>query len=117
MKKVIICLCMFLFSAVNAVNASPVDLQVRIVNPNGPHKPIGRGPVEIPSVILEDHTLVFNSSCDNCALYLFNEDGDIEYATVISEGTTSLTLPSSLSGEYEIQLLRGQFIFYGFIEL
>lgn len=117
MKKVIICLCMFLFSAVNAVNASPVELQVRIIDPTHHDGPVGRGPVEIPSVILEGHTLVFNSSCDNCALYLFNEDGDIEYATVISEGTASMTLPSSLSGEYEIQLIRGQFIFYGFIEL
>lgn len=117
MKKVIIYLCMFLFSAVNAVNASPVELQVRITDSSISHKPIGRGPVEIPSVILEGHTLVFNSSCDNCALYLFNEDGDIEYSTVISEGTTSLILPTSLSSEYEIQLLRGQYIFYGFIEL
>lgn len=117
MKKVIICLCMFLFSAVKAVNASPVDLQVRIVNPNGPHKPIGRGPIAIPSLSLEDHTLSFDTSCDNCELYLFNEDGDIEYSTVISEGTTSLILPASLSGEYEIQLIRGQIIFYGSIEL
>ena len=94
-----------------------VDLQVGIVDPNdgdgGQHK----GPVLIPSISIEGYTLYFTTPCDGCTLRLLDENDVVVYSTVIPTGTTSLVLPSYLSGEYEIQIIRGNLCFYGYITL
>jgi hypothetical protein len=48
---------------------------------------------------------------------LVNEDGDVEYAIEIPENTSTITLPFYLYGEYELQILRGNYCFFGFVEL
>ena len=94
-----------------------VDLQVGIVDPNdgdgGQHK----GPVLIPSISIEGYTLYFTTPCDGCTLRLLDENDVVVYSTVIPTGTTSLVLPSYLSGEYEIQIIQGNFCFWGYIAL
>ena len=57
------------------------------------------------------------TSCDGCILRLINEDGDVEYAIEIPENTSTITLPFYLYGEYELQILRGNYCFFGFVEL
>jgi hypothetical protein len=42
---------------------------------------------------------------------------DAIYSELIPAGTTSLQLPSSLSGSYEIRLLMGTYYFRGYITL
>lgn len=98
-------------------SSQEVVLQVKKEKPVGTVGPIKRSPVMIPSVSLEDHTLFFNTSCDGCTLQLINEDGDLEYNVIIPENTTTVTLPFNLEGEYLIQIIRGQYCFYGYIEL
>ena len=41
----------------------------------------------------------------------------VVYSTVIPTNTTNLVIPSTLSGEYEIQIIQGNICFYGYIEL
>ena len=100
-----------------SVYADPIDipLQVGYEDPingdDGQHK----GSVLIPSVSLDDYSLIFNTPCDGCTLRLLDEDGFVVYSTVIPMGTTSLVLPSWLSGEYEIQIIQGSFCFHGYI--
>ena len=98
-------------------NSVPVYLQVKPVEPDLTKGPIRRSPVMAPSLSLEDHTLFFNTSCDGYVLRLVNEDGDVEYDTVIPEDIEILTLPFYLEGEFELQIIRGQYCFYGSIEL
>ena len=43
--------------------------------------------------------------------------GDVEYAIEIPENTSTITLPFYLYGEYELQILRGNYCFFGFVEL
>ena len=108
------------FNAQSAENSSLLEelhLQVRYSNPTTPYTPIKRSPVQVPSMSLSDHTLYFNTSCDGCTLQLVNEDGDIEYDIIIPESTSTITLPLNLSGEYELQIIRGNYCFYGYIEL
>lgn len=76
-----------------------------------------RGPVLIPEVSIEGYTLFFDTPCDGCLLRIVNEDDDVEYSTIIPIGTTSLVLPSYLSGEYELQIISGNYVFYGDISL
>lgn len=94
-----------------------VILHIKTENPIQATGPIRRSPAMAPSVSLEDHTLYFNTPCDGCTLQLINEDGDVEVDVVIPEDTTTLTLPFYLEGEFLIQIIRGRYCFYGFIEL
>ena len=94
-----------------------LSLEVRRIDPSVPVRNIKRSPVRIPSVSILDHTLYFASSCDGCTLRLVNEDGDVEYAVEIPENTSTITLPFYLSGEYELQIIRGNYCFFGFVEL
>lgn len=94
-----------------------LSLEVRLIDPSIPVKNIKRSPVRIPSLSIQDHTLYFATSCDGCVLQLVNEDGDVEYAVEIPENTSTISLPFYLSGEYELQIIRGNYCFFGFVEL
>ena len=106
------------FSSVR-VNADPlnVPLQVGYEDPTGnqinPHK----SPVLIPEVSIEDYTLYLDDSCAGCTLRLLDENGDVAYTTVIPDGIDEISLPSTLSGDYELQIVRGNWCFYGYINL
>ena len=94
-----------------------LSLQVRLIDPSIPTRGIKRSPAKAPSLSILDHTLYFATSCDGCILRLVNEDGDVEYAIEIPENTSTITLPFYLYGEYELQILRGNYCFFGFVEL
>jgi hypothetical protein len=92
-----------------------LNLQVRIYDPTNPYQNPHRNPVEVPEVSLDGHTLTFYTSCLGCTLRLVNEEDEVVYTTIITSDT--LVLPSTLEGEYEIQIIQGQWCFYGWIEL
>lgn len=121
MKRSILALALILLASLT--DATPknvcdeVVLQVTITDPTEDQRPIKRGPVVIPSVSLEEHTLLFTTPCDGCTLRLINEDGEMKYITVIPAGTATLVLPSYLSGEYQLQIIRGNYCFWGYIDL
>ncbi len=102
-----------------SVYADPIDipLQVGYEDPingdDGQHK----GSVLIPSVSLDDYSLIFNTPCDGYTLRLLDENGVVVYSVVIPTGTTSIVLPSCLSGDYKIELQMGYWKFTGYIML
>ena len=71
----------------------------------------------IPEVSIEDYTLYFDTPCDGCVLRVVNELGVAEYTTVIPVDADELVLPSYLSGDYELQIIRDNWCFYGDITL
>ena len=123
MKRKLILLLSFFMGIAPLANvdvlAQPVEveLQVCFEDPkvNQPSEP--RSPILIPSVGLDGYTLLFYTPCDGCTLRVVSCDEVVEYTTVIPAGATSLTLPSYLSGNYELQIIRGNFCFYGDISL
>ena len=46
-----------------------------------------------------------------------DEDGDVVYTTTVFSAETEIVLPSTLSGDYEIQLVMGNWLFTGLIQL
>jgi hypothetical protein len=46
-----------------------------------------------------------------------DEDGEVVYTTTVFSNETQVALPSNLSGDYEIELLMGNWKFTGWIEL
>ena len=106
------------FTSVN-VYADPegVDLQVGYIDPNNGDDGQPKTPILIPEVSLDDHTLFFDTPCDGCTLRLVDANNNVVYSTIIPTGTTSLVLPSYLSGEYKLQIIQGNIYFYGYINL
>ena len=80
---------------------------------NGP----GRNPIEVPLVYIEDYALTFEVNHPEYVLTIKDEVGTVIYSTVVYSTQTQVALPSSLSGDYEIQLVMGNWLFTGWINL
>ena len=91
------------------VLADPVDLNVGYVDPTGNEIGQQRGPITIPEVSIDDYTLSFITPCDGCTLRLLDENDNAVFTTIISSST--LVLPSTLSGDYRIEIISGNYCF------
>lgn len=84
-------------------------------------QPIGDGnpktPVTVPKVYIDDYTLLFETNHPEYVLYIKDENDNVVYSTVISSIQTQVVLPSTLSGNYEIHLVMGNWLFTGWIYL
>ena len=77
----------------------------------------GRGSIEVPLVYIENNTLTFQINHPDYVLTIKNEDGDVVYTTTVFTTDTEVILPSTLSGDYEINLVMGNWLFTGWINL
>ena len=117
-KSIIISLLAAMLSLCNvSAYAAPEGVDLQYVDPDNGDEGFHKSPITIPDISLENHTLYFYTPCDGCTLRLLDENDNVVYSTVIATGTTSLVLPSTLSGEYEIQIIQGNICFYGYINL
>lgn len=125
MKKLILSILLLLASSFSDAIAQitgenyyeEIVLHVNFDDPILHDKPVKRSPIRIPSISINDHTLYFYSSCDGCTLRLYDEKGDLVVNLIIPENSSTINLPSFLTGEYEIQILKGNYCFYGYIKL
>lgn len=77
----------------------------------------GRPSIEVPLVYIEDYTLSFEANHPDYVLIIRDEDGSVVYNTMVYSTQTTVILPSTLSGDYEIDLVMGNWLFTGRIEL
>ena len=70
-------------------------------------------PITAPTVYIDDYTLLFEASHPEYVLYIKDEDGNVVYSTVVSSTQTQVVLPSTLSGNYQIELVMGNWLFKG----
>lgn len=86
-----------------------------------PDLPIGNGypksPMRPPVVYIDDYTLTFVADHPDYVLTIKDEDGDVVHTTTVYSAETQVILPSTLSGEYEIELRMGYWKFTGWINL
>ena len=118
MKKLLISNLFILLMSTSAMAWEPIPFTVTIEEDDQPilhgH---GRGPIEVPLVYIEDYILTFEAYHPEYVLNLKDEDGTVVYSTVVYSTQTQVVLPSSLSGDYEIQLVMGNWLFTGWINL
>ena len=85
------------------------------------NSPVGNGypksPTDPPTVYIEDYTLMFENYHPEYILNIKDENGIVVYSTVVYSTQTQVVLPSTLSGNYEIRLVLGSWVFTGWIEL
>lgn len=93
----------------------PVELQTGFNDPTENQGEPSRGPVLEPEVSIDDHTLSVDTSCYGYTLRLVDEDDNVVFSTIIT--STTVILPSTLSGEYELQLIPtdSSIYFYGYV--
>ena len=76
-----------------------------------------KSPITPPNVCVEDYTLFFTPNHPDYLLIIKDEDGEEVYATTVFSTETEVMLPSTLSGNYQISLIMGNWIFTGSITL
>ena len=81
----------------------------------GPGHP--KTPITAPKVYIDDYTLLFEANHPEYVLYIKDEDDNVVYSTVVSSAQTQVVLPSTLSGDYQIELVMGYWHFSGWINL
>jgi hypothetical protein len=122
MKKFLVFISFLLFAGVHAsaetLQYSYVHLQERVK----PTKPLGgypRSPIECPEIGIDGYTLYLSNVSYDITLVLVDSEGEDAYTVFIPAGTTSVVLPSTLSGEYELQLIPtiGDYYYCGDITL
>jgi len=92
-----------------------LELEFSFGDNSGTHNPLPKAPIRMPKVYKQGCKLSFLTSCNGCNLQLVNEEDEIEYSIIIPSNTNTVELPSYLSGEYRIEIIRGRFIFWGII--
>lgn len=100
---------------------SAMDLIQWTICPYENEQPIGNGypkfPTDPPTVYIEEYTLTFENYHPDYILNIKDEYGNVVYTTMVFSTQTQVVLPSTLSGNYEIRLVLGSWVFTGWIEL
>ena len=118
MKKLLL----FLFSAfIFSTNVSAQMLVPLTVSIEDDDMPIGNGqpktPITVPTVYIDDYTLLFEATHPEYVLRIKDENNIVVYTTVVYSTQTQVILPTSLSGDYQIELVMGYWLFKGWINL
>ena len=71
----------------------------------------------VPKVYIDDYTLLFAIDHPEYVLNIKDEDENVVYSTVVYSAQTQVVLPSTLSGNYQIELVMGNWLFKGWINL
>ena len=118
MKKIALLL-MLVLGGANSLSAQDVPLTVGFDDTTGTIPDHPRGPVLVPNVSLDGHTLYLYNVGYDLTLVLLDEDGEAAYTVYVPAGTSAVNLPATLSGDYEIQLYPddSSYYFYGWVEL
>ena len=94
-----------------------VPIKIKQTSTGGEYDQIPKSPILVPVVYLDGHVLSFDESLEGCTVQLLDENENIVFADSIEENQTSVTFPGTLSGTYELQIIRGGITFYCYIEL
>lgn len=122
MKRIIFCLlalCSMFLGTLSVSAQTELDLIAERIKSHPSGNPNGRSIIDVPIVSIDDHTLYISSGHPDYIMQLVDsEDEDnVVYEVLIPANVNCVVLPSSLVGEYVIQLLWGEWRFWGYIEL
>ena len=119
MRKVFIIFVIALLIGADSVSAQslPIEFEVSIFDNKPVGHPTPKTPINPPTVYIEDYTLTFAVDHPEYVLYIKDENDVVVYTTVVSSAETQVTLPTTLSGDYKIELVMGNWLFTGFITL
>lgn len=114
----LVSLLMMISGGLNLWAAEQVPLTVKGDDITSGTQGHGKAPIQIPTLWQDGYELTFPSMHSEYALDIVL-NGIVVYSTNVSETTTTVFLPSWLSGEYELQLYPEDcsYYFYGYVTL
>ena len=117
MKKnlLLVLFALFMSTSVMAWELIPLSVNYDEEQPLGPGNP--KTPITAPTVYIDDYTLLFEANHPEYVLHIKDENNVVVYTTVVYSTQTQVVLPSSLSGDYQIELVMGNWLFTGYITL
>lgn len=115
MKKIVLFVFALFMSIM--VQAEKIDFTCNGVDDMPVGNGYGKSPMRPPVVYIDDYTLTFVVDHPDYVLTIKDEDGDVVFSTTVFSTVTQVVLPSTLTGEYEIELRMGYWKFTGFINL
>ncbi len=116
MKKLFLFVLSAFFISTNLMAWEKVSLSVCDDYDNTPvGHGYGKSPIQAPTVYIEDYTLSFVADHPEYILNIKDEAGEVIFTTIVYSTETQVTLPTTLSGDYEIELLMGNWKFTGWI--
>ena len=117
MKKLLLFLFgAFIFSTSVSAQAL-ISLNVSIIDEQSGGNGFPKTPMLAPKVYIDDYTLLFAVDHPEYVLNIKDEDENVVYSTVVYSAQTQVVLPSTLSGNYQIELVMGIWKFTGWINL
>ena len=74
-------------------------------------------PITVPIVSQEDNVLTFKANHEDFTLQLYDENDLLVYSVYVPSSQTTVTLPTWLSGSYELRLYPDDsyIYFYGYV--
>lgn len=122
MKKILLSFIMLLACTVGFAGVQQVcgviQLQIGFDDPTNGEEPLPKTLPAIPAVMQNDYEIRFLEVHPYYTLCIVDEDDEVVYSVAVWSFTTSIVLPSWLSGDYEIQLRPDEnYYLYGYIEL
>ena len=93
----------------------PLSVNYDEEQPLGPGNP--KTPITAPTVYIDDYTLLFEANHPEYVLNIKDEDDNVVYTTTVYSTQTQVVLPSTLLGNYKIELQMGYWKFTGYIML
>ena len=125
MKKFILAVVLMAASNVSFSQVPPEpagDPLPIIPGPGDDHGTIGdeprpKSPILVPSVYQDGHTLYLYSGCTGATLRLLDADEEEVFSTEITDEMDEICIPNTLVGTYRLEIIRGAFTFYCYIEL
>ncbi len=98
--------------------ADQVTLTAGIIDPGSAGNDAPRGPVYVPSAEIEGNIFTVGAHPDYVLQLVDSSGADIVYyETVLPAGVNTVVLPTTLSGDYEVRLIWGNWYFFGNISL
>lgn len=101
----------------NNLQGEIVSLTVQIDNNQTGGNNIPKTPILAPLVSIDGYTLYFLSSHSSFTLELRDASDTVVYTTYIDVTDTQVSLPTTLTGTYELRLCTEYYYFYGDIDL
>ena len=118
MKKIIILLVSAFIMGTSAYAWNRIPLTVGYEKDDMPAaNGYPKSPMRPPVVYIEGYALAFVADHPEYILNIKDEAGEVIFTTIVYSTETQVTLPETLSGDYEIELMMGNWKFSGWIEL
>ena len=76
-----------------------------------------KSPVRPWFIDLTDRVITMQATPCDYTLTLYDDSGNVAYSVYVPAGTTQVTLPATLTGDFELRFEADGYYYFGFVNL